>query len=148
MPNRNQEEESKLDEPYSINEAKYELYVQNGETRYPNPQEINDWLHERNAPWARDGNYMNYGLPVYNMYAEEYVSINDADAWSYSGMMLVGAAAFGTLYLGRRYGNRNREAEFDDDFKAQNKQSLLDTMKNPFKRDPKKDDDEDFSRFM
>ena len=65
----NNAEESKQDEPYTIDQAKNILYKKNH--YIPSAEEVNEWLFENNAPWVRVGRYMDVGLPGYSVLAEE-----------------------------------------------------------------------------
>ena len=108
------EEESKQDEPYTIEEAKNILYNENG--LIPTAAEVNDWLYENNAPWVRVGNYYDRGLPGYNQMAQEdYYNQSNYSMESYSGLMLLLATTAGAIYLGRRF--RRNQTDDDDEYK-------------------------------
>ena len=70
---------------------------------------MNDWLFEHNAPFVREGRWMDLGLPGYNVMAEEdYYTNQQSSLGSYGSLMLLLVTVLGTFFYMRQRRKQNK----------------------------------------
>lgn len=131
--------------PYSRADAMKEIKEITG--RRATNQEVNDWLYEMNEPFSHDQLYLDVGLPGYT---ETYGNVNPMNN---NASMLNSTNVFFVLLAAgaaaAAYKFRSRATEIDDEYvKADGDPSLIDKLKNPFNRNKKHDNDDDFDKVL